>query len=48
MLVHRSGSARGRRFAVTGILLAAFSLVFTLPADAASAADVPARGSAHK
>ncbi|CAM5659996.1 hypothetical protein STENM327S_05038 [Streptomyces tendae] len=45
--MHRSGSARGRRFAVTGILLAAFSLVFTLPADAASSADVPPRGSAH-
>ncbi|MFE9341547.1 lysozyme [Streptomyces olivaceus] len=47
MLVHRSGSARVRRFAVTGILLAAFSLVFTLPAEASPAADVPPRGSAH-
>ncbi|MBZ6080235.1 lysozyme [Streptomyces olivaceus] len=47
MLVHRSGSARVRRFAVTGILLAAFSLVFTLPAEASTAADVPPRGSAH-
>ncbi|MEW2449529.1 lysozyme [Streptomyces parvulus] len=44
MLVHRSGPARGRRFAVTGILLAALSLVSALPAQAA---DTPPRGSAH-
>src|SRR5690349_4672333 len=44
MLVHRSGSARGRRFAATGILLAALSLLLAQPS---SAADVPSRGSAH-
>ncbi len=47
MLVHRSGSARGRRFAVAGTLLAAFSLLFTVPAHSAPADDVPPRGSAH-
>jgi GH25 family lysozyme M1 (1,4-beta-N-acetylmuramidase) len=44
MPVHRSGTARARRLTTAGILLAAFSLLFTLPSAAATA---PARGSAY-
>ncbi|WP_073948285.1 lysozyme [Streptomyces kebangsaanensis] len=44
MPVHRSGTARPRRLTAAGILLAAFSLLFTLPSAAATA---PARGSAY-
>ncbi|MGW2894474.1 lysozyme [Streptomyces sp. NPDC001212] len=44
MSVHRSGTARVRRLSAAGILLAAFSLLLTLPSAAAT---VPARGSAY-
>ncbi|MFD4951598.1 lysozyme [Streptomyces sp. NPDC058451] len=44
MSVHRSGTARVRRLTAAGTLLAAFSLLLTLPSAAATA---PARGSAH-
>ncbi|MER5654308.1 lysozyme [Streptomyces sp. NPDC002131] len=44
MPVHRSGTARRLRLLAAGTLLAAFSLLSTLPS---SAADVPARGSAR-
>ncbi len=44
MLVHRSGSVRRpRRLFAAGLLLAAFSLMFTQPAEAGT----PARGTAH-
>ncbi|NEB80992.1 lysozyme [Streptomyces sp. SID14478] len=46
MPVHRPGTSGRTRFGVAGILLAALSLLFTLP-SAAQAADVPARGEAH-
>ncbi|MGW6354633.1 lysozyme [Streptomyces sp. NPDC055092] len=48
MPVHRSGTVRRprlKRFPAAGVILAALSLLFTLP-TAAQAADVPARGSA--
>jgi GH25 family lysozyme M1 (1,4-beta-N-acetylmuramidase) len=44
MPVHRPGPARGRRLAAVGALLAAFSLLLTLPS---AAADTPVRGSAY-
>ncbi|MFF7901250.1 lysozyme [Streptomyces sp. NPDC007920] len=44
MPVHRSGTARVRRLTAAGALLAAFSLLLTLPSAAVT---VPARGSAH-
>ncbi|MFD3653978.1 lysozyme [Streptomyces sp. NPDC058620] len=45
MPVHRSGTSRRSRFAAAGALLAALSLLLTLP-GAASAAETPARGTA--
>ncbi|MFE9848110.1 lysozyme [Streptomyces sp. NPDC005576] len=45
MSAHRSGSRTARLLAPAGTLLAALSLLLTLP-GAASAADVPARGTA--
>ncbi|WP_030681303.1 lysozyme [Streptomyces cellulosae] len=54
MPVHRPGSVRPRRFLPAGLLLAALSLVLTVPASAAPTtattstdATAPARGSAH-
>ncbi|OON81194.1 lysozyme [Streptomyces tsukubensis] len=49
MPVHRSGTARHSRGRVAGILLAAVSLLVTLPAAAQAndTADLPVRGSAH-
>ncbi|MET9254396.1 lysozyme [Streptomyces sp. NPDC048182] len=47
MPAHRSGTARRRRLAVTGALLAALGLAGTLPAHSAPAAGLPARGEAH-
>lgn len=51
MFVHRSGTARRSRLSAVGILLAALSLLFTLPAVAQAAAHttgtVPERGSAY-
>jgi GH25 family lysozyme M1 (1,4-beta-N-acetylmuramidase) len=48
MLAHRPGSVRRPRLFAVGILLAAFSFLFSLPLSppAAHAADIPTRGSA--
>ncbi|MEV0206569.1 lysozyme [Streptomyces sp. NPDC050788] len=47
MPVHRSGSVRPRHLFLAGLLLAALSLVLAVLAVPATAADTPARGSAH-